>query len=340
MTCVLVTGANGFLGQAVVRQFQAQNIRLRTTDRTVTPQPMLPDYRPLDLVEASSFTDLLHGVNCIIHIAGWAHRFHRERVERETFYRINVGVTEKLLGDAIAAGVRHFVFVSSAAVYGPSAGANRRETDLCRPDGPYALSKFEAECRVRELAEQTGIHATILRPVTLFGEGDPGNVVRLINVVDRGRFVWIGSGMNSKSLIHRDDAARGVVQVSQRATGNPVEVYNLAALTPTMREIVEEIAINLGKKPPSLRVPAGFALRLSALLSWFMRGSGRLGTLKNTIEKWLANDVYDGTKLRDAVGFEPQITLSDGLRREVAWYRTAKSVLVPDSLPSEEKLPV
>jgi nucleoside-diphosphate-sugar epimerase len=337
MTCVFVTGANGFLGRAVVRQLQAQNIALRTTDCAAAPQPMLPDYTPLDLVDVNSFAELLRGVNCVIHLAGWVHRFHRERDERAVFFRINVDATVKLLTEAIAAGAEHFVFVSSAAVYGPPTGTARRETDLCRPAGPYAESKLEAELRVRELAEKAGIRATIVRPVTLFGEGDPGNVARLFAAIDRGWFVWIGSGVNHKSLIHRDDAARGLVLASQRASGDLVEIYNLAALTPTMREIVDEIAMSLGKKQPALRIPAGLALRLSAMLSWFTLGSGRAGRLKKTIEKWLADDVYDGSKLREAVGFQPQVSLSDGLRREAAWYRSVKRGSALEHIASAEK---
>jgi nucleoside-diphosphate-sugar epimerase len=334
---VLVTGAKGFLGQAVVAQILAQNIPVRTTDLPGDSAQNLPDFHDLDLLQSGSLAELLGGVSCVIHLAGWAHRFHKERAEKQVFFRVNAGATENLLRAAIAAGAEHFVFISSVAVYGPSPGTVRVETDACRPQGPYAESKYEAERRVSELASQAGIRATILRPATLFGEGDPGNVARLMATIDRRRFVWIGAGANRKSLIYRDDAARGIVLASQRATGEAVEVYNLTGLSPTMREIVEEIAAALGKRTPARHVPAGLALGLSSLFSRFRRGAGRLGALKSTLEKWLADDLYDGDKLRKAVGFQARISLAEGIRRETAWYRAEQGKIARGHLVSAAK---
>jgi nucleoside-diphosphate-sugar epimerase len=325
MSCTLITGAAGFLGQAVVRQFQAENLPLRTTDRQAPGGVALPDFHPFNLVEDDDYSGLLRGVQCVVHLAGWVHRFHRERAERDLFFRVNVGATEKLLQAALAAGAGHFVLASTVAIYGPPTGIPRTETDPCRPQTAYAQSKWEAECLVRELCGRAGIRATILRPATLYGEGDPGNVARLIAAVDRGRFVWIGSGANRKSLLHRDDAARGVLLAGRRSGGEPVEVYHLSGASPTMREIVGEIAASLHKKPPSWRIPARPVLGLSALLARCTGGSGRLGALHQTVRKWLADDVYDGEKLRHAVGFEPRVSLPEGLRREVQWYRSVKN---------------
>jgi nucleoside-diphosphate-sugar epimerase len=334
MSCVLVTGAKGFLGQAVVAQLLSQNIAVRTTDLPGKSSQNLPDFHPLDLVQSGSLAELLRGVSCVMHLAGRAHRFHRENVEKEVFFRVNVAATDNLLRAAIEAGAAHFVYISSVAVYGPSLGTMRVETDPCQPQGPYAQSKCEAERRVCELASRTGIRATVLRPVTLIGEGDPGNVARLLATIDRGRFVWIGSGANRKSLIHRDDAARGLCLASQRTTGEAVEVYNLTALSPTMREIVEEIAGALGKKTPTWHIPAGWALRLGSLLSRCGPGGGRFAAIKNTLEKWIADDLYDGGKLRQDVGFQARISLAEGMRREAAWYRAARGGIAPDPLPT------
>ncbi len=126
--------------------------------------------------------------------------------------------------------------------------------------GPYAQSKLEAERRISALAEESGLRTTMLRPVTLYGEGDPGNVARLMRAIDRRRFVWIGKGENRKTLIYRDDAARACFLAAGRAAGPRVEVYNLAAGDFTMREIVDHIADALGRKRPAWHIPAPVAL--------------------------------------------------------------------------------
>jgi len=84
------------------------------------------------------------------------------------------------------------------------------------PVGPYALSKYNAKLRAIEIARDSGMALTILRLATLYGEGDPGNVGRLLRTLDRGRFLWIGDGSNRKSLLHKGDAARACMAVAER----------------------------------------------------------------------------------------------------------------------------
>jgi nucleoside-diphosphate-sugar epimerase len=106
------------------------------------------------------------------------------------------------------------ILISSVSVYGPYTLGLYDENTPCRPVGPYPLSKFHAELRAIEIADKSGMALTILRLATLYGEGDPGNVGRLIRSLDQGRFVWIGDGSNRKSLLYKRDAARACVAVA------------------------------------------------------------------------------------------------------------------------------
>ena len=120
---------------------------------------------------------------------------------------------------------------------------------------------------------------TILRLATLYGEGDPGNVGRLMRTLDRGRFLWIGDGSNRESLWYRGDAARACMAVAERPASG-INIYNISAPACTMREIVDGIADALGKHPFPVRVPATLALLLSRHLSRIpnRRMAGNLGT--------------------------------------------------------------
>ena len=159
---------------------------------------------------------------------------------------------------------------------------------------------------------------TILRLATLYGEGDPGNVGRLMRTLDRGRFLWIGDGSNRKSLLYKGDAARACLAVAARpATG--VRVYNVSAPPCTMRDIVDGIADALGKKPLPGRIPASVAMSVGKVLSCFPYK--RLSGLHATIQKWLAEDVYDTRRFEEAYGFQTKTNLEDGLKREVDWYK-------------------
>jgi nucleoside-diphosphate-sugar epimerase len=159
---------------------------------------------------------------------------------------------------------------------------------------------------------------TILRLATLYGEGDPGNVGRLIRSLDQGRFVWIGDGSNRKSLLYKGDAARASVTVaSSPAAGT--HIYNVSAPPCTMREIVDGIAGALGKRPLPLRIPGKLALALSRNLSRLP--NRRLAGIHQTVKKWMAEDVYDSQLFNSTYVFSVQTSIKEGIRKEVEWYR-------------------
>ena len=219
---------------------------------------------------------------------------------------------------AAAAGVGHFILISSVSVYGPYTQGMYDENTPCNPIGPYALSKYNAELRAIEIARRSGMALTVLRLATLYGEGDPGNLGRLMRTLDRGRFLWIGDGRNRKSLLYKGDAARACLAVATRsATG--MSLYNVSVPPCTMRDIVHGLAKALGKKPLPVRIPASVAMSAGKVLSCFPRR--RLSGLHATIEKWLAEDVYDTRRFEEAYGFQTKTSLADGLKREVDWYR-------------------
>jgi nucleoside-diphosphate-sugar epimerase len=159
---------------------------------------------------------------------------------------------------------------------------------------------------------------TILRLATLYGEGDPGNVARLMRTIDRGSFIWIGNGSNRKSLLHREDAARACLAVIQNPASG-VNIYNVSAASCTMREVVEGLAGALGKRIPSFGIPASLVRGISGLLP--LLPLSRMQTWGATAKKWLADDVYDSRKFAQTFNFQTCVNLAEGLRREVAWYR-------------------
>jgi nucleoside-diphosphate-sugar epimerase len=153
---------------------------------------------------------------------------------------------------------------------------------------------------------------------TLYGEGDPENVSRSMRTLDRGRFLWIGDGSNRESLLYKGDAARACMAVAERPASR-INIYNVSAPACTMREIVDGISDALVKHPFPLRVPASLALFLSRHLSRIP--NRRLAGFHQTVQKWLAEDVYDTRRFEEAYGFQTKTSLEDGLKREVDWYR-------------------
>lgn len=315
---ILITGANGFLGSTIVRQALASEISFRATGLQKTPVISGIDYNPSDITNPSTFEPLLKGLTGVIHTAGLAHIFDSAQAQNAPFYSVNVIGTVNMINAAVLAGVQHFVLISSVSVYGPFTIGVYDEGVSCNPVGPYALSKYNAELRAIEIARESGMALSILRLATLYGEGDPGNVGRLMRTLDRGRFIWIGDGSNRKSLLYKRDAARACMAVAERPTSG-INIYNVSAPACTIREIVDGIADALGKHPFPVRVPATLALLLSRHLSGIP--NRRMAGLHQTVKKWLAEDVYDTRRFEEAYGFQTKTSLEDGLKREVDWYR-------------------
>lgn len=323
MSLTLVTGATGFLGSRIVRCLLDDKVPVRATSRAASPQFALPDYRSADLLSAEKCSSLMPNVRCVIHSAGLAHRFKRDPGDKDNFEAINAIAAEQLARAAAAAGVERFVFVSSISVYGPGETSLRDESAPCHPHGPYAESKLSGELRVLRVSRETGLPVTVLRLATLYGEGDRGNVSRLMRAIDRRRFFWVGDGNNLKTLLHVDDAAWACTRAAQSPRGsNGKEVFNVCGAPCTMRQVVEGLAQGLGRRSPRLQVPSGMIKLALSTAAVFGPWRERASTWRGTLDKWLADDSYCGEQFQREFGFQPQVELLDGLNRQVTAYRS------------------
>ncbi len=318
---ILLTGANGFLGTEIARQALASKWNVRATDHG--PEALIPgtDYFTADILDPESFKPILDKTDVVIHAAGVAHVFSKSVARTASFWAVNETGTANVARAAAQAGVRYFVLISSVSVYGGSRNGGTEDSG-CYPQGPYAESKYQGELRAIEIARISGMPLTVLRLVTLYGEGDPGNVARLMRTIDRERFIWIGNGSNCKNLLHREDAARACLLAAQRPAAD-VNVYNVSGPPCTMREVVEGLAGALEGKLSPFVISASWVRRISRLL--LTMPVNRLQALGAMAQKWMADDVYDGSTFAHAFNFQTRISLTEGLRREVAWYRAEQA---------------
>ena len=93
-----------------------------------------------------------------------------------------------------------------------------------------------------------------------------------------------------------------------------------------MRDVAEGLASALGRRLPAWHIPTSLTLSVAGMVSAVIGGQGRLGNLPATLHKWLTDDAYSAAKFENAFNYKTQISLVEGLRREVAWYRGQKTV--------------
>jgi nucleoside-diphosphate-sugar epimerase len=303
---VLVTGASGFLGQAIVEDFLSNDVEVVGVSKT-------SGHFQADITLEKSLDKLsnLENIDAVIHSAGLAHQFGK--TQREKFFEVNVKGTENVLKLAKTLQTKHFILISSVAVYGSSfkfqisnskfrISNNKFQEELeCNPIGDYAESKYEAEKLATKFCAENNIRLTILRPATIIGEGDKGNVSRLITTIKNKQFYWIGKGENIKSLIDKNDAAEACFLAAKKPKSE-FQVYNLTANPIKMRTIVDTIADELKIKIPKLYMPKQLA--------------DIIGLFSGTIKKWLSDDFFSGDKIQSELGFQPQTDIQESIRRE------------------------
>ena len=328
----LVTGATGFVGRAVVEKLATEGLEGAGGVELYTcgarERSELPNYFSVDISSRESVKDLfaqIDKLDAVIHSAGLAHQFQAPK-DAGAFDRINVEGTRNVAEMAAAAGCRKFVLISSISVYGDGKPNPCGEDAECKPVGAYAVSKYAAEKAAGEICEKHGIELVILRLATVYGNGDVGNVLRLIKLIDSGRFFWTGKGDNCKSLIHNSDAARACALVLKKELkGVPFDnVYNVTDTPHSMREIVETIAAGLGRKIPSFSLPPGLIMGALKTVGVFPVIGRRARGLVQTLKKWQSDDVLSGEKARSELGFYPETDLSEGIKNEIRWHRNIK----------------
>jgi nucleoside-diphosphate-sugar epimerase len=316
---LLVTGASGFLGSEILRLVQTDDWHVRGLVRNSHNRVCGVETFVGDIGDRKVLGKACEGVAAVIHAAGLAHVFGRDAQDQHRFNEVNEAGTANVVDAALDAGVSNFVLISSVSVYGSYPGAQCDETVPCDPRGPYAMSKRQAEFRAIERTASRRCSLTILRFATLYGEGDRGNVAKLIRALDRGRFIWPGNGENRKSLIYKEDAARACLCALNRPE-HGTGIFNVSAHPATMKEIVAAACEALGRPIPTPRVP----LAVFNLAGAASRAVGDPGNLAGRLRKFVHDDVYSGAKFEAAFGFHPAIALAEGIRREVEFLRTAR----------------
>ena len=140
-------------------------------------------------------------------------------------------------------------------------------------------------------------------------------------MIDHGKFIWLGSGGNRKSLIYKEDAARACLTVLDRFDSN-IRIYNVTAEPYLVRDVVTQIYYALNRRPPVFTIPTCVILKVIKIMNKHAKASVRLQPLNQLVNKWLADDVYDASRFKREFDFQARVSLAEGLRREVIWYKT------------------
>jgi nucleoside-diphosphate-sugar epimerase len=202
---ILLTGSSGFLGKEIL-------FRLKNSYEIYTIGRNNNVSQEIDL--RFQF-HLNQSFDCVIHVAGKAHIVPNSIEEIQDFWDVNVNGTRNLLKALENHLPTRFVFISSVAVYGKTAGVLLNEqTPLCADD-PYGLSKIRCEIEIVNWCQRHKITCTVLRLPLVYGENPPGNLKGMTNAINRGYYFNINGGKARKSMVLASDVARFILPASE-----------------------------------------------------------------------------------------------------------------------------
>lgn len=206
----LVTGANGFIGSALCARLYTDGVSVRGSVRTLkAPLGFRDNVAIAPLSSETDWTSALRNVKQVVHLAARVHMLNDKSMDPlAEFRRVNVEGTANLARQAAAAGVRRFIFLSSIKVNGECTELGRPFTadDVPAPEDPYGISKYEAELALRQIASETGMDVTIIRPPLVYGAGVKANFKSMMR--------WLACGVplplanvteNRRSLVALDN---------------------------------------------------------------------------------------------------------------------------------------
>lgn len=285
---VLLTGANGFLGKSILKEFLVNNtvfsLSRNSGDYKVYLEHKIPEFK-------DSF-------ELIIHAAGKAHSIPKTDAEKKQFSDVNVLGTSNLLRGIGKSGIpKQFVFISSVSVYGQEFGKGINEKHQLEAKDPYGLSKIDAEVLVTEWCKKHNVVCTILRLPLLVGKNPPGNLGSMIKVINKGYYFNIAGGKAKKSMVLVKDVAAFISVVA------PIGgIYNL---TDGIHPSFSELSIAISKKK-HLSLPLGLA-KFCGRLGDLIGDKAPITSLK--VKKITSDLTFDDTKARKLLNWNPESVL-------------------------------
>lgn len=313
---ILLTGARGFVGQSVIARLAGQGEPVRALTREIDALGKYGGVEWCRMPEpenADALAAVLSGVSEVIHLAARVHVMHDTAVDpMAEFRRANVDATLALARAAAAQGVRRFVYVSSIKVNGDAThnGMRFNENDSVCPDDPYGISKWEAECGLRDLARETGLEVTIVRPPLVYGPGVKGNFGQMLGVLDRRVPLPLASVHNRRSMIYVGNLADALLLCARHpAAANQTFLVSDGEDVATPY-LLRKLGEGIGKPARLLPFPPILLLFAARFVGKGAQAERLIGSLQ-----------VDSGKIRRELNWRPPYTVQQGLQATADWYR-------------------
>jgi nucleoside-diphosphate-sugar epimerase len=327
---VLITGANGFVGKSLCEEMLHQGWQVKAAMRSSTQMPDGIEVVEVEDIDGNTdWRKVLHEVEVIIHLAARVHMME-DAVEDplQEYLKVNFHGTENLAQQAVRAGVKRFIYVSTIKVNGEETRGHYRysEQDMPAPQGPYAISKWQAEQVLHYIAQESDLQVVIIRPPLVYGPGVKGNFNNLLAAIGKGIPLPLAGAHNKRSLVYVGNLVSALIVCVTHpvATGQTYLVCDGKDMSTAF--LVKKISEAFGRGNRSFYFPP-MLLRIAASV---------LGRADQIDRLFGALRVSDA-KLRGELRWNAPYTIEQGLSATAVWYRQhiKQATLAAPNFPTE-----
>jgi len=318
---VLVTGGTGFTGAALVRRLLGAGHEVVALDtkpgiRLDELRAAGADVRLGSVTDARALDEAMRGVEVVHHVAA---AFREVGQPDEYFYQVNVTGTRNVLEAAVCHGVRRFIHCSTCGVHGDVAQPPADEDAPIEPADYYQETKWLGELEVRRFAEGS-LATVVLRPCAIYGPGDPGRFRLLFQRVASGRFPMFGGGQVLYHTLFIDNFIDAfMLAMESSGTGGTYLIADYECYS--IERLVEEVARALQVNVRIVHLPLTPLVAAGHVVERVLRPFGIAPPVYPRRVDWYRQSrAFNIGRAKREFGYEPAVSLSEGLRQAAEWY--------------------
>ena len=313
MATILVTGATGFIGRPLCAALLARDYRVKASVRSAVKDHGWDDRIARFTADVeNSHPDVwrkaLDGVDTLIHLAARVH--DPSPANDQPFRCVNTLGTARLCQLAVECGVRQFIYLSTIKINGETSPQPLTEIDPAHAQGAYALSKWQAEQRIRAITQGQDCQAIIIRPPLVYGPRVKANFLSLLKLISTGLPLPMGSFHHQRSMVYVGNLVDAIICAMEnpKAAGQVFTISDGQDIA--VVDLVRLLAKAMGKKPKLFPFPPSWLHRLFKIV-----GRGEM------VDKLNRPLTVNASKFRETLGWRPPFSLSQGLADTVDWFR-------------------